>query len=68
MLINNLRKIERYFLWGGEIGKKENLLGKFDTICKSMKRGGIGIKDLRLFNMSLLAKWKWALFPHEDVL
>jgi hypothetical protein len=35
------------------------------VICKSKKKGGLGIKDLRKMNVSLLAKWWWKL-EQED--
>jgi len=31
------------------------------VICKSKKKGGLRIKDLRKMNVSLLAKWWWKL-------
>jgi hypothetical protein len=37
---------------------------KWADICKPKKEGGLGIKDLRLMNMSLLAKWR--LLTDED--
>jgi hypothetical protein len=30
------------------------------------KRGGIGIKNLELFNSSLLCKWKWRCFIDKE--
>jgi hypothetical protein len=34
---------------------------KWKVICKSKRRGGLGIKDLRRMNISLLCKWWWKL-------
>lgn len=34
---------------------------KWETICKSKKKGGLGIKDLKRMNISLLCKWWWKL-------
>jgi hypothetical protein len=31
----------------------------WDHICQPKDRGGLGIKNLALFNSSLLCKWKW---------
>jgi hypothetical protein len=31
----------------------------WDRICQPKERGGLGIKNLKLFNLSLLCKWKW---------
>jgi len=30
-----------------------------------MEEGGLGIKNIRLFNSALLAKWKWQLMSDE---
>jgi hypothetical protein len=38
---------------------------KWDDICKPKKEAGLGIRDLRLVNLSLLAKWRWKLLSHE---
>jgi hypothetical protein len=31
----------------------------WDRICQPKEKGGLGIKNLALFNSSLLCKWKW---------
>jgi hypothetical protein len=31
----------------------------WDTVTKSRCDGGLGVRDLRRVNLSLLAKWKW---------
>jgi hypothetical protein len=32
---------------------------KWSMICKNKKKGGLGVKNLRLMNLSLLCKWWW---------
>jgi hypothetical protein len=39
---------------------------RWDVICRPKKEGGLGVRDLRLVNISLLAKWKWKLLSHES--
>ena len=34
-------------------------------MCKEKEQGRLGIKDMKLFNMTLLAKWKWRLRNNE---
>ena len=34
---------------------------KWSRICRSKKKGGLGVKDLRKQNISLLVKWWWKL-------
>jgi len=38
---------------------------KWEIICKSKGEGGLGIKDLKSFNMMFLEKWKWRLGKEE---
>jgi len=37
-------------------------------VCQQKRNGGLGIKDLRLMNISLLAKWRWRWLDGEKVL
>ncbi|GKU94128.1 hypothetical protein SLEP1_g7656 [Rubroshorea leprosula] len=60
-----LDQIRRRFLWGGtEGGKKINWV-KWEVVCKDKKKGGLGVKDLRKFNMALLGKW-WGRLVSEE--
>jgi hypothetical protein len=36
-------------------------LVKWDKGCKSRKKGGLGIKNLRKMKIGLLCKWWWML-------
>jgi hypothetical protein len=38
---------------------------RWDVICRPKKEGGLGVRDLRLVNISLLAKWKWKLLSRD---
>jgi hypothetical protein len=58
--------IQRNFLWGGVSKKRSICWVKWEDVCKPKKDGGLGIKDLRLVNMSLLAKWRWRLLLGEE--
>jgi hypothetical protein len=52
---------KRKFLWQGSKLKKSYHLVRWDKICRAKRNGGLGIKDLRKLNISLLVKWWWAL-------
>jgi hypothetical protein len=30
-------------------------------VCKEKNKGGLGVRDVRLVNLSLLAKWRWRI-------
>jgi hypothetical protein len=34
---------------------------KWSVVCKEKNKGGLGVCDIRLVNLSLLAKWRWCL-------
>jgi hypothetical protein len=59
-------KIQRVFLWAGLSKLTKTCWVKWDVICKPKKEGGLGVRDLRLVNISLLAIWKWKLLIRDD--
>ncbi|GKU86994.1 hypothetical protein SLEP1_g1457 [Rubroshorea leprosula] len=64
-LILSLDKIRRNFLWGGGESKRKINWVSWDKVCKSKNEGGLGVKDLRNFNLALLGKW-WSRLARGD--
>src|ERR1044072_4640785 len=63
---NKIRRIQSHFLWGGvEEGRKIHWV-KWEEVCRHKDVGGLGVKDVVLFNKSLLAKWRWRALVGED--
>jgi hypothetical protein len=58
-VLKEMVSIQRSFLWGGGVENKKMCWVSWDRICQPKKRGGLGIKNLAIFNSSLLCKWKW---------
>jgi hypothetical protein len=54
-------KIQRQFLWGGVRGGNKICWIKWSVVCKDKCQGGLGVRDVRLVNISLLSKWRWRL-------
>ena len=59
-----LEKIQRDFLWGGE--RKIHLV-KWDIVCTSKRKGGLGIRKLSNLNKALLGKCNWRFSMEEEV-
>lgn len=66
--IHELIKLQRSFLWGGSEANSKIPWVRWSDICKSKEEGSLGIKDLDIFNKSLLGKWVWRLFDEKHSL
>ncbi|XP_026379379.1 uncharacterized protein LOC113274095 [Papaver somniferum] len=67
-VINKLEKIMRDFLWNDNKGKRKIHPIKWRALCRKKKYGGLGIKNLKMTNQSLLSKWSWRYANEDDVL
>ncbi|KAG2695344.1 hypothetical protein I3760_07G009500 [Carya illinoinensis] len=54
-----IEKLYRDFLWSG-LGEEHKFhLVSWAKVCRPIQSGGLGIKNLRMFNRALLGKWLW---------
>ncbi|WJX49459.1 hypothetical protein P8452_35893 [Trifolium repens] len=51
-------RIQRDFLWGGVHGRSKLSWVKWEVVCKDKIKGGLGVRDLKVVNLSLLSKWR----------
>jgi hypothetical protein len=63
-----LVSIQRAFLWGGLRSGKKISWVKWEVVCQEKCKGGLGVKDVRIMNLSLLAKWRWRIIQNEQSL
>ncbi|GKV27405.1 hypothetical protein SLEP1_g36578 [Rubroshorea leprosula] len=64
-IIHFIDKIRKNFLWGGEgEGRKINWV-KWEKVCKNKQYGGLGVRELRKFNLALMGKW-WGRLARKD--
>jgi hypothetical protein len=60
-IISSIESIFKNFFWGGcEVSKKIAWV-KWDSVCLPVNNGGLGVRRLGEFNLSLLGKWCWRL-------
>jgi hypothetical protein len=57
--------IQRVFLWGGVNSRRKISWVKWEVVCQKKCEGGLGVKDVRVMNLSLLAKWRWRILQNE---
>jgi hypothetical protein len=61
---SRIEKLHRDFLWGGLGEEFKYHLVSWSIVCSPISEGGLGIKNLRIFNQTLLGKWLWH-YAHE---
>jgi len=53
--------IQGIFLWGWGSEGSKIVWASWKKVCESRESRGLGIIDLRIFNLTLLGKWIWRL-------
>jgi hypothetical protein len=56
---NRMEKLQRDFLWGGLGDEFKYHLVSWSKVCSPVSMGGLGIRNLLMFNRALLGKWLW---------
>ena len=69
-VIKKVEAIQRKFLCGGGRGRgRKNICWvSWRKVCQPRGKGGLGVGDIKLANISLLAKWKWWLIEDQSSL
>jgi hypothetical protein len=65
---NDLSGMTSKFWWGSKDGKRKISWISWKRMCLPRNLGGLGFKDLALFNQALLAKQAWRVFSSPDSL
>jgi hypothetical protein len=65
-VVKKVIRVQREFLWGGVRGGKKVCWVKWKVICQAKNKGGLGVRDIRAVNLSLLMKWRWRLLNLEE--
>jgi len=67
-VVNQVMKLCRNFLWGGNENYQKTLYVAWEKLCTHRKQGGLGIKNLQDWNMACIAKLVWATAQKKDTL
>lgn len=65
-VIREMVQVQRNFLWGGVGEAKKVAWVRWSKLCLSKELAGLGIRNMEIFNISLLAKWKWRILAERE--
>jgi len=61
-----IEKLQRDFLWGGLGEEFKFHLVNLSKVCSPISEGGLGVRNLLVFNRALLGKWMWRYGIERD--
>lgn len=56
-VLRKIVQIQRSFMWGDIKGEPKIYWVSWANVCKPMSKCGLGVRDFRLVNLTVLAKW-----------
>ena len=63
----HIEKLQRDFLWGGIGDEPKFHLVHWKKVCEPLQNGGLGIRNLTIFNKALLGKWLCSMVLKESL-
>ncbi|XP_058784431.1 uncharacterized protein LOC131659235 [Vicia villosa] len=67
-VVKMFTSIQNKFLWGGVEEKRNIHWVKWSDVNIPFEEGGLGVKNIKLFNFAFLCKWRWRILEGSNSL
>lgn len=67
-VLREITMLQSNFLWRGVGQKKSIHRVSWKKFCLAKYEGGLGVKNIELFNIYLLSKWKWRILHDKKTI
>jgi len=67
-IISSIESIFKKFFWGGGEDNRKLAWINWESICSPKEEGGLGVRRVGAFNLSLLGKWCWRMLVEKESL
>ena len=64
--INKINSMCSFFLWKGNMEDHQSAKVAWDTVTLTKEQGGLGVKDLHMWNKACAMRLIWIIFFRED--
>lgn len=67
-VLEEIDKVCRHYLWSGNQERNKPAMVCWDNVCQPKQSGGLGLKDIYLWNIAAIGKHVWHLALKKDIL
>ncbi|XP_058775751.1 uncharacterized protein LOC131650025 [Vicia villosa] len=60
-VVKDFTRIQSNFLWGGVEDRRKIHWVSWNKVNLPFEKGGLWVKNIKLFNLALLSKWRWRI-------